>query len=219
VLIAAAPASQPLTAGQPAGGEPRCATPSCSENDERVFTIANGNVDGSALSVLFDRITYVPTWLLDLTVISPSGACDLTSTTTASGVLQASWRARLPVLQSRVKKEVISLYRKVTEPPPKQPKGQPAAGASAPVAAPPSPQLSGDEKIRLLRSLIRIPEGCKFVPSVTFGASDAWTFKVDGLKRVQRVRERHATPLLMAFMQYAARPAFLHELTKMAPTE
>lgn len=205
------PAGQPVVAAEAAG---RTAS-NCSTNAERAFTIANGNVDGSALTVLFDRAIYVPTWLLDLTVISPIGACELTSVTTASGALQASWRARIPELQARVKKEVISLYRAVMEPTPKQTKAQAAAGGSTGATAT-TPPLKEHERNRLLRSLIRIPEGCKFQPSVELGASESWTFKIDGLKRVQRVRERHATPLLIAFMQYAARPAFPHELTRMS---
>ncbi|MBX3358829.1 MAG: hypothetical protein KF745_10395 [Phycisphaeraceae bacterium] len=210
------PATEPL-AGQPlaAGEADGCTASSCSTNDERAFTIANGNLDGTALTVLFDRVMYVPIWLLDLTVISPGGACELTSATTASGALQASWRARLPELQGRVKKEVVSLYRAVMEQTPKPTKAQPATGASTGAAAA-TPPLKEQERNRLLRSLIRIPEGCKFQPSVEFGASESWTFKVDGLKRVQRIRERHATPLLIAFMQYAARPAYPHELTRMS---
>lgn len=219
VPTSASPSAQSATGSKADGAAPLCTAPSCSGNEERAFTIANGNVDGSPLTVLFDRVIYVPTWLLDLTVISPTGECELTSATTASGVLQASWRARIPVLQSRIKKEVISLYRKITEPPPKPAKGQPAEAAPTSVAASPPQQLSADDKTRLLRSLMRIPEGCKFQPSVTLGTSDSWTFKVDALKRVQRVRERHATPLLISFMQYAARPAYPHELTKMAPFE
>lgn len=188
---------------------------SCGTNDERAFTIANGNVDGSSLTVLFDRVVYVPTWLLDLTVISSSGDCELASVTTPSGVLQASWQARVPELQRRVKNEVISLYRAVMGPPLKRPQGQPATGSMTGTAGWTSP-LKEHEQKRLLRSLIRIQEGCKFQPSVDLGDADSWTFQVDGLKRVQRIRERHATPLLIAFMQYAARPAYPHELTRMS---
>lgn len=217
--MAPAPAGQVDIAGQAASIELGCASPNDSSSGEHVFTIANGNVDGSSLTVLFDRITYVPIWLLDLTVVSPSGTCELTSAATASGVLQASWRARLSVLQRRVSKEVIGLYRKVAEPLQKPTKGHSDGLAAVPAAVARQPQLSENERIRLLRSLIRIPEGCKFVPSVTLGSPDAWSFKVDELKRVQRLRERHATPLLIAFMQYASRPAYPHELTRMAPSE
>lgn len=208
------------TAGQAdTNADSSCTNTSCAPDDERVFTIANGNVDGSALTVLFDRVVYVPTWILDLTVISPSSACELASAATGSGFLQGSWNARLAVLRDRVKKEVVALYRTINEPASKKPKGQAGGAASATATAPvATPSILKDhEKNRLLRSLVRLPMGCKFQPSLELLDHEAWVFKIDGLKRVQRIRERHATPLLIAFMQYAARPAYPHELTRMSP--
>jgi hypothetical protein len=112
----------------------------------------------------------------------------------------------------------VTLFRKINETVSKKPKGQSghATSTTSDFSAVASSGLNDSERNRLLRSLVRLPMGCKFQPSLELLDPDGWVFKIDGLRRVQRIRERHSTPLLLAFMQYAARPAYPHELTKLS---
>ena len=194
-----------------------CPLPTGSMSDERVFTIANGSPDGTPLTVLFDLTIYVPTWILDLAVISPVGECELVADTVPSELLQSSWQSRLRMLKKQIQKEVVALYRAITEPP-KRPNVKDDSLARSPngTGSTPTSSLDKHQKIRLARSLLRLPLGCKFEPQIELLPADKWKIRIDGLKRVQRVRERHAMPLLAAFMQYAARPAYPHEYTRMS---
>lgn len=208
---AAATAAAPAAAAvQPLSTNRACAN-ECASGDEdggRTFSIANGQPDGSPLVVLFDRVIYVPTWILDLAVMSPTGDCELASVTAASNLLQKSWRTRLRLLQTRVQREVVSLYRPIIAP--AQMGGAGGKGGSPPAGV----FLQADQKTRLLRSLLRLPMGCKFQPQLELPSNESWQLKLAGLKRIKRVRDRHATPLLSAFMQYGSRPAYPHALTR-----
>jgi hypothetical protein len=139
-------------------------------------------------SVRLNEVSYLPSWLLDLAVLSEDGRCVVAEGQSASPLLISPWLKRLPKLLERAGAIVASVARITDE---------------------------GVDKKVLVQSYCRIPLGSPFEVAISESAEGTphWTMALN-LARKARIAEQHATALLIEYAAFIARPAHPHDLTR-----
>ncbi len=201
----------PVAAGTPSASEAE--TDADSEDTE--FRIEHIEADGASAAIHFNRVTMVPTWILDFVVYSPTGECQLASDAIAPNNMATAWKQRLGILKQRIAKTVVGPYVPLAFHTDKQIKAAETKAKDAGLVA--DPALGETERVKILQGLLRLPLGAKLKPVLESKPDGSWKLTLGGLRRTQRIRERHAAALLAAFGHFGSRPAYPHELTRFQP--
>jgi hypothetical protein len=140
-------------------------------------------------SVWLNETYNLPLWLLDLSVLNPDGRCALKAGQEMSPLLVEPWRKRLVYLNERAS-AIAAIAARITD--------------------------ASIDKGDLLQSYCRIPLGSPFEVQLaqTDGAAEPDWILTFGLTRTNRIRESHATGILIDYSAYLARLAHPHDLTR-----
>jgi hypothetical protein len=135
-------------------------------------------------------VNHLPLWVLDLSVMNPDGQCAIGSTQIQPGNLSSPWGLRFQRLKQRAG-DVLQWFDSL--------------------AGVPDPRRE-----EMLQALLRFPLNTHFQVAVEppdRKGGEGWRLVI-GIRRVARLRERHATELLSHYGVYLARQGHPHDLTR-----
>jgi len=137
-----------------------------------------------------NEVRHLPLWVLDLSVMNADGRCAIGSTQSRPAILSSPWKSRFDHLK-RLANEVLRFLDSL-------------------------PALPNNRHEEMLHALLRFPLGTDFrftVEPPDRKGGDGWKL-VLGVRRVARLRERHAAELLSHYGMFVSRDAHPHDLTR-----